>query len=360
MAFWPSPFFHEGFPMKLGNFFIFKALLILLIPAANAYVEYPYNGGEYVELFHELEIGQPTRPSGIPFTAAVMKYGKAVVKEGQFHVSADKMPWSSYWYPTHDRQIFEDSDEGAESTLRRYDRYAERIKPNSQSSRDFEEENGYDPQSGGWAGLCHAWALASIMEDEPTKAVYKNGIKFRVQDLKALLIKTYENSFPKVFYGQRNNADWQSIYEDIYPEQFHTILMAELFEKKQAFIMDYEAGFQIWNVPVYRAKVKIEKDPDNPSVVHVSTTLTTASPRVESTFVGTSPLPFTYKYDLYGNWEAPDRFVVDYGIWVKRGYTDSRRSHPDFIVVKPDKVDRKSANEFIDVEIVDKILKGSR
>lgn len=332
------------------------------MPLANAsYVEYPYNEGEYVELFQELDNVAPTRPSGIPFTRAVMKYGKAVVKEGKIIASSDIKPWSSWWYPTHDRQIFEESDEGEISTLQRYDQYAKKIKPNSGSSRDFEEDEVYDPQSGGWAGLCHAWALASIMEDEPTKEVVKNGIKFRIQDLKALLLKSYEGSYPKETYGQRNNANWDSVYEDIYPEQFHTILNAELFEKKRPFLMDFDAGFQVWNVPVYRAKVIVEKDPDNSSVVHVNTFLTVATPYVnDPNYVGTTTLTFSYKYDLYGSWEAPDRFVVDYGIWVKRGMIDSRRNHPDFIVVKPDSIKRRTKNEFIDIALVDEILKGSR
>ena len=347
--------------MKLGNFFIFKALIFLTFAANATYVEYPYNKGEFVEHFYELDNVAPTRPSGVPFTHAVVKYGKAIVKEGRFHAHAEKMPWSSWWYPTHDRRLFENSDDGEKSTLKRYDQYVRKIKPNSGSSRDFEEDEVYDPQSGGWAGLCHAWALASIMEDEPKKAVIKNGVKFRIQDLKALLLKTYESSYPKNTFGQRNNANWDSVYEDIYPEQFHTILMAELFEKKQAFLMDFDAAYQVWNVPVYQAKVRIEKDPDNSNVVHVSTTVTVASPYInDMDQVGTSPMAFNYKYDLYGNWEASDRFVVDYGIWVKKGHSDSRRSHPDFIVVKPDSVIRKSKNEFIDPKIVDEILRGSR
>ena len=151
------------------------------------------------------------------------------------------------------------------------------------------------------------------------------------------------------------------MYEDIYPEQFHTIVMAELIEKKRPFLMDFDSGYQVWNVPVYGAKIKVKKDADNPNVVHVKTKLTTASPYVnDPNFVGTTSLSFAYVYDLYGNWETPDRFVVDYGIWVKRDRHDSRKSHPDFLVVKPDKVKRRSKNEFIDIELVDIILEGSR
>jgi len=340
-------------------FFIF----VIFSTTTFAYTpEWSYNYGEYIEVDQMLKNTPPARPSGTPFTGAVSKYGKAVVKEGEIKIRLEKKPWSSWWYPKYETELFQDTDEGEESTLKRYDRYSSKIRTSSGSSRDFEEEEIYKPTSAKWAGLCHAWAIASIMEDEPISPVTKRGIKFRVRDLKALLIKTYERSFPgnEYNYGQRNNGRFGDVYEDIYPEQLHTILNAELFEKKNPFIMDFDAGYQVWNVPVYGARVRVKKDLDNLNVVHVNLLLKTASPFVKPDFIGTEYDDRPYYYDLYGNWEG-DKFIVDYGVWTKGGrFTDSRKAHPDFIAVKPDKLDRKSANKHIDVKVVDQILKGSR
>lgn len=341
-------------------FFVFN--LLIFSTTTFAYTpDLSYNYGEYIEVDDIFKNMPPMRPSGIPFTSAVAKYGKAVVKEGEVRFYLEKKPWSSWWYPIYKTELFEDSDEGADSTLKRYDRYTRKIGMNSGSSREFEEEEIFNQNASKWSGLCHAWAIASIMEDEPVAPVTKKGIKFRVQDLKALLIKTYEKSYPgkEYTYGQRNNAHFGDVYEDIYPEQLHTILNTELFEKKKPFIMDFDAGYQVWNVPVYGAIIKIKKDIDNPHVVHVDLRLRTASPFVKPSFVGTDYDNRAYYYDLYGNWEG-ENFIVDYGLWTKGNISDSRRAHPDFIAVKPDKLIRRSGNKYIDVDIVDEILKGSR
>jgi hypothetical protein len=224
-------------------------------------------------------------------------------------------------------------------------------------SINFEETSFYDPTESKWAGLCHAWALAAIMEPEPTQAVNKNGIKFRVQDLKALLIKTYESTNPGEAFGQRNNAEYDSVYEDIYPEQFHRILEAELYEKKTPFIMDFDAGFQVWNVPVYSTLLKIKRDEQDQSVVHVKLNIDVVSPFVEDpNYVGSMFITMQYTYDLHGSWDSSNKFTVDYGVWTGRSQND----HPDFVTVKPDKVERITGNKFIDIKIVDQILEGSR
>ena len=122
--------------------------------------------------------------------------------------------------------------------------------------------------------------MASVMEKEPVREVVLKGVQFRIQDLKALLIKSYELSNIKEYFGQRNDAHWDSVHEDIYPEQFHRFVQVELFQKKLPFLMDIDAGYQIWNVPVYKLQTKIVKDAKDPEIVHVSTWAHFASPFV--------------------------------------------------------------------------------
>ncbi len=332
---------------------------ILLSSSTFSYIDsYPYNYGEYVDLDYSNLVDPPPRPSGVPFTSAILKYGKSVITEGEFTAEASYKPWTSWWYPKYDRRIFENrTNEDGQSTLARYDELSKTLNSYTGSSRDYEEANVYDPTASKWAGLCHAWAVAAIMEPEPVKPTYKNGIKFRVQDLKALLIKTYESSNPGEAYGQRNNAEYDSVYEDIYPEQFHRIMEAELYEKKTPFIMDFDAGFQVWNVPVYSTKLKIKRDEQDQGLVHVKLNIDVVSPFVEDpNFVGMHLMTMMYTYDLYGSWDSSNKFTVDYGVWTGR----SRNDHPDFVTVKPEKVERITGNKFIDIKIVDEILQGSR
>lgn len=333
------------------------SLLSLKIHASGNYLpEYPYNNGDYVEINYLLDKSEPTRPSGIPFTAAVAKFGKSEVTLGDFNVEAKQKPWSSWWYPSFDKLLFEDND-GTLSPLSKYDTFAKKSFRKKTFARDFEEKNLYDPRSVEWAGLCDAWSMAAIIEKEPKKSVTKNGIVFNVVDLKGLLLKTYEGSALTEVYGQRNNAQWDSVYEDLYPEQFHRFLQVELYEKKNAFIMDFDASIQVWNVPVFEAKMKITKDEQNSNVVHVKTFVSFPSQFIDDyNFTGTQKVMKSYTYDLYGSWNREGKFLVDYGLWTE----SSRWDHPDYVIAVPKELARSSRNTEIDPKIVDAILEGSR
>ncbi len=342
--------------MKLKSLLALFLLSYQVIATENYLPEYNYNYGEYIEQLFYLDKAEPVRPMGIPFTAAVAKYGKAVVEIGDFNVEATQKPWSSWWYPSFDKLLFEDNERSL-SPLSKYDLYAKKSFRRKTGARDFEEQNIYDPRATEWSGLCDAWSMAAILEKEPIKPVTKNGITFNIVDLKGLLLKTYEGAYLTDVFGQRNNAQWDSVYEDIYPEQFHRFLQIEIYQNKNAFIMDYDAGFQVWNVPVYKAKMKITKDAQNPNMVHVRTYLSFPSQFLEDyNFTGTKEILKSYTYDLYGNWDGAGKFVVDYGLWTE----SSRWDHPDYLLTVPKELAQKSRNTEIDPKIVNAILEGSR
>lgn len=342
--------------MKSKTILALFFLTFKVFASDNYLPEYNYNHGEYVEQLFSIDKAEPVRPMGAPFTSATAKFGKLVVELGDFNAEATQKPWSSWWYPSFDKLLFEDRDRNP-SPLSKYDAFARKSFRRTTQARDFEEENIYDARAAEWSGLCDAWSMAAILEEEPVKSVTKNGIVFNVVDLKGLLLKTYEGVALEEVYGQRNNAQWDSVYEDIYPEQFHKFLQKEIYEKKNAFIMDYDAGFQVWNVPVYKAKMKITKDPQNSNVVKVRAYLSFPSQFIEDyNFTGTKEILKSYTYDLYGNWDRSGKFMVDYGIWTE----SSRWDHPDYFLVVPKEVVRKSRNTEIDPKIVDAILEGSR
>ncbi len=116
----------------------------------------------------------------------------------------------------------------------------------------------------GWFGLCHAWAPAAILEPEPVKPVTVNGVKFEVNDIKALLIYAY-NAVQTRFLSQRCEQDNSSdggieldengrplddTCRDINPGSFHIIMGNLLGKRGQSFVEDRTFDAQVWNQPM--------------------------------------------------------------------------------------------------------------
>ena len=338
--------------MKIINLLI---LGILFSFSSFANGDYPHAYGAYVEINYD-DKHAPVRPEGSGHEAVTDKYGRLVVQEGDFTAQSEIMPWSSWWYPRFEKTLFEDNGRNNLSPLSKYDRFARKSGQRRANARSYEEENIYKDRAVDWSGLCDAWALASIMEEEPKKSVRKKGILFNVRDLKSLLIKSYEKTDLKGHFGQRNDGAWDHHYEDVYPDQFHKFFQVELFKRKMPFIMDYDAGVQVWNVPVYKVKTKIKRDPRRNNIVNVKTFVWYASPFIEDhNFVGIRSIMKFYDYNLFGRWTRRG-FEVNGGQWME----SARRDHPDFLIARPDSVKRGSFNKELQVDIIDKILKGRR
>jgi hypothetical protein len=282
-------------------------------------------------------------------------YGLAYVREGSFFAEAKVKPWSSYWFPHSDTSLYEPISGSREAApLQKYDQWAKKAKKTETSAAAYEKTAMENHESDSWAGLCNAWSKASVMEKEPAnrKPVDVDGVKFSSFDLKALLIKSYDNTVGFVNYGRRYNGERSDDFNDIYPDQFHRVLQATLFEKGQAFIMDRDPSIQVWNVPVYKAEVLIARDPSNAGVMHVRATLGTAGTRDDTDFIGTWQVNYEYYYDLYGVSRPDGSFEVRSGAWTGA----SLDNHPDFVTVIPEKTVRQSDNPQLKTEWVDEIL----
>ncbi len=305
--------------------------------------------GEFIP-FDEKDISE-YRPQIPPFINVTSKYGTLYVRPGKYEYEANHKVWSSHWFPYYEKELFEKDN----SPLAKYDAYA-RKKGYRSNAREFERQKVYNERASDWEGLCNAWAMAAIMFPEPKRSVRLYNINFEVRDLKALLLKSLELETGDQFFGQRNNAEWDSLYADIYPDQFHRFIQVEGFDKKNPFVMDYDAGYQVWNVPVYKVKSTIKEVEDNSEVLQVKTYVYYASPFIfEDNFVGIETEMKIYQYDLYGAWEG-ERFRVTYGLWKE----SSRWDHPDYLIPRPErKLKRESRNKEIISKIVDEILKYS-
>jgi hypothetical protein len=269
---------------------------------------------------------------------------------GDRSAEALKKPWSSWWYPHWQDVLFQGKDMEP-ATLEKYDAFAAKMNRRTTAAA-FERASIYDPRAVSWSGLCDAWAIASILEPEPNQPKRHGELLFKVGDLKALVLKTYEKIAPLTSVGTRFNGEWNDVYADVSPAQLHQIIETELIGKKRAFIIDEDAGPEVWNEPAWKVTVRVERTEGEPNIAHVRTWLFLASPHVEDRdFVGTLEDSREYTYDLEGEWDG-DKFEVKSGKWTDRSQWD----HPDYAIVLPERIQRGSFNTQIDPAIVDRIL----
>lgn len=307
------------------------------------------------------------------YTAVTRDFGPTVIKARTFpyksEIAVAKItPWSSWWFPKKDALLFS-VDQGL-SVLEKYDLINRNKFAGSISAVAFEKAN-YNPQALPWEGLCDAWALASMMEVEPQKNIkweLSNGkdIALSVYEQKALLLKTYEavSQTELKIYGQKftGNADsW--IYPDLFPDQFHRFLEVQLFQNKQTFVMDHDAGVEVWNVPVFKANFTMESVAQDPNAVFVRTWIYSAEsvPANEKDFVGSRVAVREYDYVLQGKRNADGDLVVESGYWWSKGPTgiNSRNAHPDYVLFPMKTLTRRSWNPAIEAKVVDQILRRS-
>ncbi|KAG7397001.1 hypothetical protein PHYBOEH_001451 [Phytophthora boehmeriae] len=212
-----------------------------------------------------------------------------------------------------------------------------------------------------WFGICHAWAPAAILEQEPQCDVTKNGVTFHVFDIKALLTYVYDGAAIKtVFTGARFNGPDSPASTDQYGRYtnaarrdlsagfFHIAIANIMGKQKRSFVVDVTAGAEVWNQPVRSYQVK-QMDlvntratsmryfgtptyPFNDKMVRLAYVKTTFSWIVESYEDG--PLVSTGDIALYT--EARDyEYLLELdannnivgGEWVGNSRTD----HPDFL-----------------------------
>lgn len=115
-----------------------------------------------------------------------------------------------------------------------------------------------------WFGLCHAWAPAAILEEEPLRAVEHNGIRFEVSDIKALLIACYDGTSATLVGARNNDRDLdmdgrgratKADARDVNPGAFHVLLANLLGRDGRSFCEDRTANYEVWNQPIQEFRV---------------------------------------------------------------------------------------------------------
>ena len=121
-----------------------------------------------------------------------------------------------------------------------------------------------------WWGICHAWAPVAIMEPEPVHPVTRNGVTFKVNDIKALLTLAWDQTKSKFLslrcneddsadgitydeYGNPTGSDIEC--KDTNAGTFHVVVANYLGLKGESFVEDRTFDDEVWNQPVAAYRV---------------------------------------------------------------------------------------------------------
>ncbi len=124
-----------------------------------------------------------------------------------------------------------------------------------------------------WFGICHAWAPAAIMVPEPKRAVTRNGVTFKINDLKALASQVHDGVETKfvslrcelddrVGADEAKDVDFDAsgrptdrACRDSNPGSFHVLVTNYLGVQHAAFVFDRTYDDEVWNQPLRGYKV---------------------------------------------------------------------------------------------------------
>lgn len=327
------------------------ALCFLLVSGCGKHAPVPhYENGSLV-----------IPPRDPQFEEVTAEFGPLTIYEGDFKYEGPRAAWSAPWFPARDTFLFETRGD-QKSPLERFDIYSKLTQGKRSSAADYEREHVYSWGSDSWEGHCDAWAAASLLEAEPKNDLTVRSIHFRIADLKALLIKSYENlegirKFGQRFEGTRKFHE----FDDIYPDQFHRFFDVEMGIHGRSFVMDNDLNRQVWNYPVWKITGKARLDPNEPRIMHVQTWIHSSrpiQPGGDYSHVGILPTSFAYTYDLYGDPIAGGGLKVTYGVWTGRSLDD----HPDFVTQLPSGPSYRhwSQNVELNTELVKDLLSRLR
>lgn len=236
-------------------------------------------------------------------------------------------PWSSDWWSRKKGFLVNGWAGHTPSALARYDQYVQSRTGKNPGSLAWEsniKNTHYNPNAENWEGHCNGWSAASILEPEPREKKIRNGITFDTSDQKGILSELYMNTYC-MFYGKRFWGNHGDDKDDIYPDQFHRLLLEYLAAGKSAIVCDVAPDRQVWNFPAYKFESSWDAGWFNEKKLKVKTTVYFGDDNVPPTYVGTKWVATTFTYNLFTD---DDGNIVG-GEWTG----GSKDNHPDFVWV---------------------------
>jgi hypothetical protein len=236
--------------------------------------------------------------------------------------------------------------------------------------RIVEDSPVYDPEYEipSWEGLCHGWAPATLLYENPKAFVVENKdglvIPFGSSDMKALLtfFLHYNDNSSSYFLGRRCNIDFSElqskldngeITEQEYLDRlemaqcrgvnagsFHVILANQIGIQQQGFVADVIRDLEVWNQPVIGHEFMIlgEQDPNEAQlsygvdkVIKVDARMQYVIETGSSWYPDMDPYALTYKYYSYLLELDAEGHIIG-GEWLSYERPDFfwRRERPNF------------------------------
>jgi hypothetical protein len=122
-----------------------------------------------------------------------------------------------------------------------------------------------------WYGICHAWAAAAVIEEEPKKPVKVRDVVFEINDIKALVSLMYDYSFKNTIQLLSIGTKCRTAAKDFKMDQFgrpsdptcrdgnaatvHLALGNMVGLNGKPFFFDKDPSEQVWNQPVAGYKI---------------------------------------------------------------------------------------------------------
>ena len=120
-----------------------------------------------------------------------------------------------------------------------------------------------------WWGICHAWAPAALMEEEPLAPVERNGVVFEVSDIKAFLTQQWDRSqsymvggrceedeLERDEHGRVTNSDCR----DLNAGSWHVIVTNFIGLNKKGMVIERTTNYQVWNQPLFGYRITEQEE----------------------------------------------------------------------------------------------------
>jgi hypothetical protein len=250
-----------------------------------------------------------------------------VLEAGSIRGEIKPAPWSGDWWSRRTGLLVKGWPGHQPSPFEKFDRYViwrTGKNPGVHAWESDPRNNHYNPNAEGWEGHCNGWAAAAILTPEPTISRQRGGIVFTTADQKGYLSEQYMNCYCN-FYGNRFWGNPGDDPNDIYPDEFHRLLIKYIASGKSAMVVDIEPGRMVWNFPLFKFESRWSTGWFDDKKLKVTTDCYYVNDDVHPDYIGSKWFKITYTYNLY--LDAHGNIVS--GEWTGA----SKNNHPDFVWV---------------------------
>ena len=120
-----------------------------------------------------------------------------------------------------------------------------------------------------WWGICHAWAPAALVEDEPLAPVTRNGVTFDVSDQKGLIMQQWDRASAYMVGGRCNEDELErddtgrvTVDEcrDLNAGSWHVIVTNFIGLNRKGIVIERTTNYEVWNQPLFGYKITEQRE----------------------------------------------------------------------------------------------------